>query len=438
MKTLFAAALCVIAVRVHPQDPRVAWLAEHAVRIRSIDAGDDFRDLEPLRAALKGARVVMLGEQSHGDGTTFLAKTRLIRFLHEKMGFDVLAFESGLYDCAKAWDRLAGGEEASVAVPRGVFRIWSISREVQPVIEYLGKRVKSERPLELAGVDSQLTGTASADFLVADLKAFLSRIDPKLTEGEEWNRVEKVIGSLTRSAWELGLEPVPSAKEQAAFAGTIERWRSVIAARDPTPANRPWSGSFWRQVLAGLRAFAEQEWRTDYSDHLGDSAVFAMRDRQMGKNVVWLANERYPNRKIIVWAHTFHNARRVDTIETGDEKYTRLYAGVRPMGEVAREKLGDELYSLAITSYEGQSASAFARAPRTILPASPGSLEDLFARAGLQSAFIDFRRPPPGGRWLRTPIVAKLFGHKEMRGDWTRVVDGVVFVHTMERSQPVP
>src|SRR6476646_1280732 len=82
------------------REARVAWLKEHAVGLRSIDPADeDFADLEPLRKVIGDARIVQLGEQSHGDGATFHAKARLIKFLHQKMGFDVLAFESGLYDC---------------------------------------------------------------------------------------------------------------------------------------------------------------------------------------------------------------------------------------------------------------------------------------------------------------------------------------------------
>jgi hypothetical protein len=84
-------------------DPRITWLKNHAITLHSIDPADeDFADLEPLRWAIGDARIVQLGEQSHQDGATFHAKARLIKFLHQKMGFDVLAVESGLYDCRKA------------------------------------------------------------------------------------------------------------------------------------------------------------------------------------------------------------------------------------------------------------------------------------------------------------------------------------------------
>jgi erythromycin esterase len=418
------------------RDPRVAWLAKNATRIRTLDLNDgDFRDLEPLRAALDGARVVMLGEQSHGDGATFVAKARLIRFLHEEMGFNVLAFESGFYDCPKAWEFLVGGEEARTALSRGIFAIWAKSREVQPLLDYIGKESKGAHPLELTGVDSQTTGSAAEEFLVADLAAYLRRIDPKLAEGEEWDRVARVIGLLNRSVWELQEEPVPPAHEQEAFARTIERWRSMIAARDRSPATQPWSGSYWRQLLASLRVYAGQDWRTDYTDRIAGTpvSVFTMRDVQMGKNLIWLANERYPKQKIIVWAATAHNARALPTVKTSDPKFVRLYSGWTPMGEIARKTLGSQLYSIGVISHEGETAR-FAAQPSEIPPSSRGSLEDLFTRASFHTAFLDFRRPPAGGRWLHSMLTAKLLGHTEMQADWTRVVDGVVFIKRMERS----
>ncbi len=41
--------------------------------------------------------MVLLGEQHHGDGATFQAKTRLVKYLHEQKGFNVLVWESDVY-----------------------------------------------------------------------------------------------------------------------------------------------------------------------------------------------------------------------------------------------------------------------------------------------------------------------------------------------------
>jgi len=404
---LAAAVLIAAAVATAPPpDPRVAWLAAHAVRVRTVDPrAEDFADLAPLRKTLAGARVVMLGEPNHGDGTAFLAKTRVIRFLHEKMGFDVVAFESGLYDCTKAEERLAAGEPARVALPRCVFAVWTGSAEFQPLAEYFDAQRKAKRPLELAGVDCQFSGTAPEESFLADLHA----------QGFADPLVDRIVPHLIDSTWEVETEPRPPAEEQAAFVQTVERWRASAKS------------AYWQRVLENLRVFAEVEWHTKLTDNAESSA---MRDRQMGKTLVWLARERYPKRKIIVWAATFHNARNVRTIEIGVPKLRHLYDANAPMGELAKNALGEELYSIAITASEGEYARMFEKTAHP-LTVSSDSIEDLFARAGFTNAFLDFHHVP---EWMHSPMPGQLVGHVEGRADWTRIVDGVLFVRRMERS----
>ena len=104
-------------------DKRLEWIAKNAVVVRSIDAADDdFSDLMPLTDSIGAARLVQIGEASHSAGTDFATKVRLIKFLHEKMGFDVLVWESGMYDCREMDTALRSDMPIVDAARLGVFR----------------------------------------------------------------------------------------------------------------------------------------------------------------------------------------------------------------------------------------------------------------------------------------------------------------------------
>jgi erythromycin esterase len=145
---------------------RIGWLSRNAVPIRSIDPtipDDDFADLKPLVAAVGRSRVVVLGEQSHGDGATFLAKGRLIKFLHQRMGFDVLAWEAGLFNCQEM-DTAVRNSAASIddAIRLGIYPIWGWRAQVRPVFEYARSVAGKGRPLEMIGFDHQFFGHEQA------------------------------------------------------------------------------------------------------------------------------------------------------------------------------------------------------------------------------------------------------------------------------------
>src|SRR5262249_20234393 len=135
-------------------------------------------------------------EELHGVGATFHARTRVIKYLHQKCGFDVLAFESGLYDCKKAWDFLREGKmPARVAAGQGIFGIWTDTEELQPMFSYLGKQARQAKPLEVCGFDCQFSGPASRRHLPDDLAVFLKKLPAQTLTAE---RREIVIGAFKK------------------------------------------------------------------------------------------------------------------------------------------------------------------------------------------------------------------------------------------------
>lgn len=96
------------------------WAVDHAYAMSKIQPEQwsssggwieqgKFSDLDMLIPLLADKRIVYLGENSHGVAEFSLVKTRMIQYLHQTLGYNIVAFESGLGDAA-----LAQGDRKSV------------------------------------------------------------------------------------------------------------------------------------------------------------------------------------------------------------------------------------------------------------------------------------------------------------------------------------
>jgi len=251
---------------------------------------EDFTDFSSLKELLKDVEIVMLGEQSHGEATTYETKIKLIKYLHEELGYDILAFESGFYDCHMAWESIEAGEDVRTSMAKSIHDIWSTTKDFIPLVDYLKERKEKENKLKLVGFDSQFIGNYP---FMSDLSKYLKTIDTEIVISKEWKHLEanfKYIADFERKKLR---------KHQPGLDTLFINYLVEKISNGPSDAQ----SDFWIQSLKNVKVY------------LSDVAFKTTgRDKQMGKNLIWL-KEKYPNSK--------------------------------------KEFFGDKVYTIGFTAYEG-------------------------------------------------------------------------------------
>ena len=87
-----------LARKVAPPGPAprevVDWMRAHAVPLATAEAGHGFADLAPLKQIIGDARIVSVGEATHGTREFFQLKHRLFEYLATELGFTIFAIEA--------------------------------------------------------------------------------------------------------------------------------------------------------------------------------------------------------------------------------------------------------------------------------------------------------------------------------------------------------
>jgi erythromycin esterase len=398
---------------------RVRWLADNSFPVRSIDPEDaDFSDLQFLKTIIGNARVVQLGDQTHGDGATIFARGRLIRFLHEQMGFDVLVWEGGFFTCEEMNEAIRSDIPIEEAIRQGLHPISAQSGLLLPVFRYIRSTFNTERPLRQTGLDIQdfLGDPLSFPAALRRLSSRIDTVDPDLASPTERRAFEAIVNTAGRN-----LTPTPDERRERQEA--IARVRGRLKVKS-TAAESSRAILLLEKALDNLSSLQE----LSSLDQKADPPVWKLyRDKQMGENLLWLLNRYYRGQKLIVLVGGGHAAHDIGALYAQAEKSS--FTDYRTMGDIVHEHLGRDVYTIQFAAYEGKFGNPFQR-PRPLSPPRAGSLEDLWHRTGSQYAFLDLRSLP-ADHWLRRPVFARPFGYAEQEAMWRDHFDAFLYTDVM-------
>lgn len=386
------------------------------------------RERAALKAAIGESRVVLLGELTHGDGTAFSQKVEIVKALHATMGFDVLIWESGLYDCAEMNAALSGDKNLATVARMGVFGHWSQGAESFPVFEYARASHKTNRPLEMAGFDLQGSGTTSNSMFPDFLDWFGDR--PELTADDR-----AAIAAAFDQARAAGHAADPQAAMDEAVRAVHRTAPRFVRAFDQNPAafREQWGDAAEVREKALRLAVRYGEMLEQHRELSEGKRTFAdpynLRERVNAETLLWLLNERYKGRKVIVWGHNLHVLR---TQPTRGAREAPADGELESTGRIIGEALGDEAYSLGVVAAGGE-WSWLGNPPIAYREPAQDSFEALLKQTRLPVAFINLR-DLPADHWLRKPIATTLDQQNVLTvtAPIADAFDGLIFIDAMK------
>ena len=387
--------------------------------IKSLDLSEDSSSGYDVMAEKIGdSRIVLLGEQSHGHGRAFVAKTKVIKYLVENKGFDVIAFESGFYELNKIWESNLPIVDKLVQIRSEIYPAWSEAEELNAFFDFVKETVANGKEIDLTGIDCKHDLQYGQNNYVLDFDAFLQKVKLPVRASSDYLGFKTILEGLIkwRSNFKEDKNSRPAKKEYRLFMTVLDAVRSQLTALEPDN-----EVDFWIQETKSLNKYAVSTW---VASALKGSARLASRDSAMAENLIWLANNKYKGRKIIVWAASYHTAKEKQELTF----YKAATDEVELMGSMVNVKMPGQVYSLNFISGGGSYGDWFNQKFHTYpINFNSGFLEKELASMPYQYAFIDLKNLSVKGKFLMRGI-----SFFDPKAAWNRVFDGLFYIKEMK------
>jgi len=393
-----------------PSNPQPAELIADA----AIDAPGGVPPRDVLEDLIGDARVVLIGESSHGTHEFYAARAEITKWLIEHKGFTAVAAEADWPDAYRVnrYVRGQGGDESAEQALRGFERfpswMWR-NTVVRDFVDWL--RWHNGRA---AADGNHQTGFYGLDLYslhrsMQEVIDYLETFAPEAAARAR-DRYSCFDHSGTEDGQAYGYAAAFGAGpncERQAVEQLIELQRNDFArlAHDGHAAE---DELFYAQQNAVTVRNAEEYYRGMFADRV---TSWNMRDKHMAATLEALIDHLdrrtgIDQARIVVWAHNSH---------VGDARATEVSAdGQLTIGQLARERYGRDCRLIGLSTYRGTVTAASAwggvAERKTVRPALTGSIEELLHSTGRGEFYVPMHDGSPASGALEVVRLGRAIG----------------------------
>ncbi|WP_114946178.1 erythromycin esterase family protein [Microvirga calopogonii] len=355
----------------------VAVVRDHGEALPNLDDGEAFG---AMFDRFSDAKVVLLGEATHGTSEFYLARAAITKRLIEQHGFTIVAVEADWPDAARidAYVRhrpVADGDDTAFQrFPTWMWRNEEVYDFVNWMRDFNKERAEDER-VEFRGLDVYSLNTS-----IRSVLDYLDKVDP-----EEAREARARYGCL--SPWQSDParygRAVLTGQKKPCDEALLRQLQDILDKRMDYLQADGGEGFFDAVQNAKIVHAAEHYYRIMYE---GATESWNLRDRHMFETLQSLLARR-DNAKAVVWAHNSH---------IGNADATAMgWQGEFNIGELCRKAYHNEAVLVGFGTDRGTVAAADdwdePMQVNTVRPARPDSHERIFRETGLGSFLTDWR-----------------------------------------------
>ena len=326
---------------------------------------EDEKDLNVLISQIGDARIVLLGESTHGTSEYYQWRSAITKKLIQEKRFDFIGVEGDWTDSYKVNEFISGPQRDSGAAvkvleqydrwPQSMWGNYEMTSLVTWLNHYNDGRQSNEK-VGFYGLDVySFWKWTSSHTNVAD-----SAIRDAI------NRVNDTFSRFNNDALKYSAAVQTSGTDYHEITEDLWRKTQHFTAKYPNDQS-----SFLLEQQALLALQGERYFRTMVNNRMQS---WNIRDNYMAATIKRLLNLHGKNSKAIIWVHNGH---------AGDAQYSNMgISGYTSVGEILRKEFGrKKIFSTAFGTNKGSVMAGDSwDAPirtQTVLPAKAGSWESI-------------------------------------------------------------